>query len=39
MVILKTRNKINDFLMILAWAGPLSIDDIALMLMLFLAVV
>ena len=25
MVILRTRNKITDFLMILAWAGPFNV--------------
>ena len=31
MVILRTRNKITDFLMILAWASPfnLSLDDVS----------
>ena len=29
MVILRTRNKITDFLMILAWAGPFNVFDIS----------
>ena len=27
MVILRTRNKITDFLMILAWASPFNVSD------------
>ena len=28
MVILRTRNKITDFLMILAWASPFKLQDL-----------